>query len=101
MKKSKRSCKILLFISLFVFLDFSAFAQPFRYTNSIFNKVDTLKEVEYARAQWLNNPVSIASQYDININEGESITEERPLLMDIFMPHNDTVEKTTGNYFYA
>ncbi len=73
------------------------FAQPFRYINSIFNNTDTLKEVEYARAQWLNNPIPLISEY--NISNGESITEERPLLMDIFMPHDDTLKKRPAIIF--
>lgn len=75
----------------------SLFAQTFRYINPVFDEVDTLKEVEYARAQWLNNPISLLSEY--NIHEGENITEERPLLMDIFMPHSDTLKKRPAIIF--
>lgn len=90
---------IYRFILLAFFLfGFNALtAQPFRYVNPVFNHIDTLKNIEYARAQWLNNIVSLLSQY--NISEGESITEERPLLMDIFLPKGDTVKKRPAIIF--
>ena len=93
LKKARTA--MLLLTSLFV--SQLLFAQQFRYTNSIFNKIDTFKEVEYARAQWLNNIVPLLADY--NISDGESITEERPLLMDIFMPHSDTIKKRPAIIF--
>lgn len=72
-------------------------AQQFRYSNQIFSKVDTLKEIQFAEAEWLNNPIALLSAY--NIHYGESTTEKRPLLMDIFMPHDDTVSKRPAIIF--
>ncbi|MBN2635012.1 MAG: carboxylesterase family protein [Prolixibacteraceae bacterium] len=72
-------------------------AQQFRYSSQLFNKVDTLKEIEYAQTEWLNNPIALLSAY--NIHYGESTTEKRPLLMDIFMPHGDTVSKRPAIVF--
>ncbi len=95
-KHFKHVSKTTLLLAL-LFVSHTLLAQQFRYTNSIFDKVDTLKEVEYARAQWLNNIVSLLSDY--NISEGENITEERPLLMDIFMPHSDTLKKRPAIIF--
>ena len=60
-----------------------------RYTETVFEHADTLKNIEYAVADWLNSPVSLLSEY--NIHSSESKTEKRPLYMDIFMPHADTV----------
>ncbi len=88
-------------ILLLFLLGFTIYAsgQNFRYTNKIFNKIDTLKGVQYAVAPWLNNPVSQLSMY--NVHEGEFITEERPLLMDIFKPASDTLDKKTSNSFHS
>ncbi len=80
----------LILISLLV--SNTLFAQQFRYTSSIFNQIDTLQEVEYAQAEWLNNPISLFAQNNLLVHDGENITEKRPLLMDIFMPHSDTVK---------
>ena len=66
-----------------------SYSQPFRYSTKIFNETDTIKGVEYATAPWLDNPISLLSDY--NIHDGESKTQNRPLLMDIFMPHGDTL----------
>ncbi len=79
-----------LIFSLFILLTFHIGAQPFRYSDSVFDKSDTLKNVEYAKAPWLNNPVGLLSDY--NIHEGEAKTEMRPLYMDIFTPSGDTVK---------
>lgn len=71
--------------------------QPFRYTGTVFNEVDTLKDVEFARAEWLNNPIALLSDY--NIHEGEAITKNRPLYMDIFMPQGDTLTQRPAVIF--
>ncbi len=86
-------------ILLLFLLGFTVYAsgQNFRYSNKIFNKIDTLKGVQYAVAPWLNNPVSQLSMY--NVHEGEMITEERPLLMDIFKPASDTLTKKPAIVF--
>lgn len=80
--------KTLIF-NLFIFLNFEIGAQPFRYSAIVFEKSDTLKNVEYAKAPWLNNPIALLSEY--NIYEGEAKTELRPLYMDIFTPSGDSV----------
>jgi PKD repeat protein len=84
-------------IIILIFLAVQAFSQPLRYTGKVFSKVDTLKEVEYAIAPWLNNPIALLSGY--NIHDGESKTEIRPLLMDIFMPHGDTLSRRPAIVF--
>ena len=87
----------MLFLSLIFFLSAMVDAQPFRYTRAVFNEVDTLKNVEFARAEWLNNPISLLSDY--NIHEGEAITENRPLYMDIFLPRGDTLTQRPAVIF--
>lgn len=72
-------------------------AQPFRYRDLLFDAGDTFKNVEYAQAEWLNNPIEILSDY--NIHEGETITETRVLEMDIFVPRNDTLTKRPAIIF--
>jgi acetyl esterase/lipase len=62
-------------------------AQQFRYSHSFYEEVDTLKNVEYAQADWLNNPISLLAEY--NIHDGENTTILKPLYMDIFMPKDD------------
>ncbi|HCE59091.1 MAG TPA: hypothetical protein DER09_14975 [Prolixibacteraceae bacterium] len=81
--------KTLIF-NLFIILHFQIGAQPLRYSEKVFEKSDTIKDVEYAKAPWLNNPVALLSEY--NIHEGEAKTEMRPLYMDIFSPSGDTVQ---------
>lgn len=81
--------KVLIF-SLLIFLHFQIGAQPLRYSKKVFEKSDTLKDVEYAKAPWLNNPVALLSEY--NIHEEEVKTEVRPLYMDIYTPSGDTVK---------
>lgn len=66
-------------------------AQAFRYSHKIFERTDTLKNIEYATANWLNNPIALFPEY--NIHNGENKTEERALLMDIFTPRGDTLTK--------
>lgn len=87
--------QILLFF--FIGLTIESTAQPFRYRDLLFDASDTIKNVEYAKAEWLNNPIGILSDY--NIHEGESITETRALEMDIFMPRNDTLTKRPAIIF--
>jgi len=77
-----------IFLLLFVAVSLSSAAQKFRYNEKIFDRVDTLKDIEYAQAAWLNNPISMLSAY--NIHEGENKTANKPLYMDIFIPHADT-----------
>jgi len=72
-------------------------SQPFRYKNSVFSKVDILKNVEYASAPWLNNPIILLADY--NIHDGENKTTDKPLLMDIFMPNSDTLQKRPAIIF--
>jgi acetyl esterase/lipase len=93
----KRKLSIVLLMSLLSFLSEMVHAQPFRYTATIFNEVDTLKNVEFARAEWLNNPISLLSDY--NIHEGEALTENRPLYMDIFLPRGDTLTQRPAVIF--
>lgn len=76
-------------ILTFIGLAFQATGQDFRYTGRIFDKVDTFKNVEYAQAEWLNNPIALLSDY--NIHDGEQTTAVKPLLMNIFVPAEDTV----------
>jgi dienelactone hydrolase len=85
----------LLFIAFLLFT-FSSFAQ-LRYTQTVFSKVDTLKDVEFAQSIWLNNMVSLLAEY--NIHNGESKTIERPMFMDIYSPHDDTVSKRPAILF--
>jgi predicted esterase len=89
--------KQILF-TVFVFLSvFGVDAQPFRYLNTIFQKSDTLKEIEYARAEWLNRPIAMLASY--NIHEGENTTINRPLFMDISVPHGDTLKNRPAIIF--
>ncbi|MEN8115337.1 MAG: T9SS type A sorting domain-containing protein [Bacteroidota bacterium] len=82
--------RILPILFGFIFT-FQSLAQPLRYTETVFKKADTIKNVEYAIADWLNNLVPLLDEY--NVHNGESKTENRPLYMDIFTPHGDTVTK--------
>jgi acetyl esterase/lipase len=62
-------------------------AQQFRYSHAFYEEVDTLKNIEYAQAEWLNNPISLLAEY--NIHDGENTTTLKPLYMDIFMPKDE------------
>ncbi len=86
-----------ILLLLFITASLSSEAQKFRYKEKIFDRVDTLREVEYAQADWLNNPISILSDY--NIHEGENKTASKPLYMDIFLPHADTCTKRPAIIF--
>lgn len=86
---------ILLFFC--IGLAFNSFAQPFRYQTSIFTESDTLKNIEFATAEWLNNPISLLA--DRNIHDGENKTINKPLYMDIFMPKGDTLKKRPAIIF--
>lgn len=86
---------ILVLLFLLVLLS-PAFAQ-LRYTQTVFNKIDTLKNVEFAVADWLNSPFSLLSEY--NIHTSELKTEVRPLYMDIFSPRGDTLSKRPAILF--
>ncbi|MBK6281662.1 MAG: carboxylesterase family protein [Draconibacterium sp.] len=70
---------------------FNSFSQSFRYQNAVFTSVDTLKNIEFATADWLNNPIGLLA--DKNIHDGENKTISKPLYMDIFMPKDDTLKK--------
>ena len=85
-----------IFILLCFSLTIPSFAQ-LRYTETIFEKSDTLKNVEFAVADWLNSPIGLLSEY--NIHYGDSKTEARPLLMDIFSPSGDTLSKRPAILF--
>ncbi len=82
---------------ILLFVSFGSFSQPFRYSSAIFNEVTIQKNIEYATAEWLANPISFLSQY--NIHEGENLTEEKPLYMDLYMPQNDTLSKRPAIIF--
>jgi len=85
------------YLGFFILSGLIAAAQPFRYNHIVFEKSDTLKNIEYAQAPWLNNPVVLLAEY--NIHEGESKTEMRPLYMDIFSPAGDTVKQRPAIIF--
>ncbi len=89
--------KRLYLIPVFAIAALQLWAQPFRYSQIVFDRADTLKNIEYATAPWLNNLIAIAAEY--NVHDGETITEMRPLFMDIFTPHNDTVVKRPAIIF--
>jgi len=57
-------------------------AQAFRYHEKVFSEIDTFGNIEYARADWLNNHISLAGE--LQIHAGETQTENRGLFMDIF-----------------
>lgn len=86
-------------ILIFIGLAFQATGQELRYTGRIFEKVDTFKNVEYAQAEWLNNPLGIELLSEYNIHDGEQTTAVKPLLMDIFVPAEDTVSKKPAIIF--
>ena len=86
-----------LFHALLFLLSLNSGAQSLRYSNIVFDKTDTLKNIEFATAPWLNNKVNLLAEY--NIHEGETTTETRPLLMDIFTPEKDTVTKRPAIIF--
>ena len=91
----KRNDFILLLVIFCLTIQSSA--QPLRYTQKTFAEVDSFTNVEYATAPRLSNPVALLADY--NIHDGESTTENQPLLMDIFMPKNDTVQKRPAIIF--
>lgn len=66
-------------------------AQENRYQHTVFKELDTIKNVQFAMADWLNNHISLAGE--IQLHAGENITENRPLEMDIFSPKDDTLQK--------
>ncbi|MBN1820817.1 MAG: hypothetical protein JW833_08870, partial [Prolixibacteraceae bacterium] len=72
-------------ILIAVFYTLISGAQPFRYKEKVFENVDTLKEVVYAVAPWLNNLIPIELLSEKNVHDGEAKTENLPLLMDIFL----------------
>ncbi len=76
---------------------FNSFSQTFRYQNAVFTSVDTFKNIEFATADWLNNPIGLLA--DKNIHDGENKTISKPLYMDIFMPKNDTLKKRPAIIF--
>ncbi|WP_167608429.1 T9SS type A sorting domain-containing protein [Maribellus sediminis] len=86
-----------IFILVLIGITLHSKGQDFRYSEKVFTQVDTLKNVEYAQAEWLNNPIGLLADY--NIHDGEQNTELRPLLMDIFMPANDTLSKRPAIIF--
>ncbi|MBN2773775.1 MAG: carboxylesterase family protein [Prolixibacteraceae bacterium] len=86
-------------ILIAVFYTLISGAQPFRYKEKVFENVDTLKEVVYAVAPWLNNLIPIELLSEKNVHDGEAKTENLPLLMDIFLPHSDTLSKRPAIVF--
>ncbi len=91
-----KTSKTILFI-IYIGFTFNSFSQPFRYQNPVFSQVDTLKNIEFATADWLNNPIGILA--DKNIHDGENKTINKPLFMDIFMPKGDTLKKRPAIIF--
>jgi len=81
---------------VFILFTYLSFGQ-LRYTETIFDKCDTLKDVEFAQTDWLNNMVSLLAEY--NVHSGENKSETRPLFMDIYTPKNDTVSKRPAILF--
>ncbi|MCY1719863.1 T9SS type A sorting domain-containing protein [Prolixibacteraceae bacterium Z1-6] len=88
--------KQLLLLLFLVFQIHISFGQ-LRYTETIFEQTDTLKNVEFATSEWLNNMVGMLEEY--NIHSGESKTETRSMYMDIYSPKNDTVSKRPAILF--
>ncbi len=72
-------------------------AQSFRYSHSVFEEIDTLKNIEYAQAEWLDNPIALLAEY--NIHDGENITTLQPLYMDIFKPKDDNFKNRPAIIF--
>lgn len=72
-------------------------AQQFRYSHSVFEEIDTLKNIEYAQAEWLDNPIALLAEY--NIHDGENITTLKPLYMDIFMPKDENFKNRPAIIF--
>uniref|UniRef100_UPI0032174C06 T9SS type A sorting domain-containing protein n=1 Tax=uncultured Draconibacterium sp. TaxID=1573823 RepID=UPI0032174C06 len=88
--------KQILLILLLVFHIHFSFGQ-LRYSETIFEKADTIKNVEFATSEWLNNMFDVLAEY--NIHSGEAKTEARPLFMDIYIPSSDTVKKRPAILF--
>ncbi len=86
-----------IFLLFCIGFAFNSFSQPFRYQNQVFTNLDTLKNIEYASAEWLNNPIGLLA--DKNIHDGENKTISKPLTMDIFMPKGDTLKKRPAIIF--
>ena len=84
-------------LTAILFTALQLFAQPFRYSETVFETADTIKNVEYSTAPWLNNLIQIIAEY--NVHDGENKTEMRPLFMDVFSPHGDTVTKRPAIIF--
>lgn len=91
-----KTIKTIFFIFC-IGLTFNSFSQPFRYQNTVFAYVDTLKNIEYVMADWLNNPIGLLA--DKNIHDGENKTISKPLYMDVFMPKGDTLKKRPAIIF--
>jgi predicted esterase len=89
--------KILILIFSVMLLVNPSPAQTPRYQDQVFSEVTVHRNIEYATAPALNNPIALLADY--NIHEGESITQNRPLLMDIFIPKNDTLKKRPAIIF--
>ena len=81
-----------------LFFSLNGLSQPLRYTKTIFEKSDTLKDIEFAKAEWLNNPIG-GLLADYQAHEGENLTESRPLYMDIFQPRGDTLKERPAILF--
>lgn len=86
-----------IFISGIFLLKFLTVFSQLRYSDPVFQNIDTIRNVEYARAAFLNNPIGILAPY--NIHDGENRTAENPLFMDIFMPQGDTLKKRPAIVF--
>jgi acetyl esterase/lipase len=97
MMRNKHTIKAFV-LFLFILTALPVWGQLFRYEERLFEQVDTLQEVEYAQAPWLNNPIELLEHYAIH--EGETKTQDRPLYMDIFMPRDDTLSLRPAIVFF-
>lgn len=88
--------KTLYLTVLFNLLMFYCSAQ-LRYSNRFFQEIDTLKNIEYAQADFLDNPFGVLADY--NVHEGENKTSVKSLYMDIFFPKDDTISKRPAILF--
>jgi len=71
-----------------------------RYTQRLFNQTDTVKNIEFANAPWLNNIITDIPQLaSYNIHKGEGTTQNKPLFMDVYKPSNDTCTKRPAIIF--
>ncbi len=75
----KKKFFFIFLLSILIFANL--YAQTYRYTHTVFSKADTITNVIYGTADFLNSPY-----YD------ESDTYTGNLVMDIFMPSGDSLD---------